>query len=87
LMSDSRMKSRESASQRDPIAMKCSSCGRRFYLDETTSPPFCSERCKLIDLGRWLDEEVSVPHEGGPTNGEAVEHDADQDEADEHENH
>ena len=41
-------------------------------IDETDAPPFCSERCRLIDLGRWLDEEVSVPHEGGPTKGEAV---------------
>jgi uncharacterized protein len=23
--------------------------------------PFCSERCKLIDLGRWLGEKYSVP--------------------------
>jgi endogenous inhibitor of DNA gyrase (YacG/DUF329 family) len=22
--------------------------------------PFCSERCKLIDLGRWLGERYSV---------------------------
>ncbi len=43
----------------------CGVCGRHFFLDETDSPPFCSERCKLIDLGRWLDEEIGVPHEGG----------------------
>lgn len=23
--------------------------------------PFCSERCKLIDLGQWADERYSVP--------------------------
>jgi hypothetical protein len=23
--------------------------------------PFCSERCKLIDFGRWTDEEYRVP--------------------------
>ena len=23
--------------------------------------PFCSERCKLIDLGRWLDAKYQVP--------------------------
>ena len=27
--------------------------------------PFCSERCKLVDLGRWLDGEYSIP--GPPT--------------------
>jgi endogenous inhibitor of DNA gyrase (YacG/DUF329 family) len=23
--------------------------------------PFCSDRCRSIDLGRWLNEEISVP--------------------------
>jgi uncharacterized protein len=23
--------------------------------------PFCSERCKLADLGRWLSESYRVP--------------------------
>lgn len=23
--------------------------------------PFCSERCKLIDLGAWIDEEYRMP--------------------------
>jgi endogenous inhibitor of DNA gyrase (YacG/DUF329 family) len=23
--------------------------------------PFCSARCRLIDLGRWLDEKNSIP--------------------------
>jgi uncharacterized protein len=55
--------------------LRCSTCGRTFLLDETDSPPFCSERCKLVDLGRWLNEDVSVPHEGGPSKGEAVDED------------
>ena len=33
--------------------------------DRTAAPrsafPFCSERCKLIDLGRWLDGKYQVP--------------------------
>jgi endogenous inhibitor of DNA gyrase (YacG/DUF329 family) len=47
-------------------------------LDETSDPPFCSERCKLIDLGRWLDEEIGIPHEGGPAKGEIIERDQDE---------
>ena len=27
--------------------------GRRFF-------PFCSERCRAMDLGRWVDEEYRV---------------------------
>ncbi len=23
--------------------------------------PFCGERCRLIDLGRWLDERYRIP--------------------------
>jgi len=37
-------------------------------LDETATPPFCSERCQLIDLGHWLDEEIGVPFEGDAEN-------------------
>ena len=25
--------------------------------------PFCSNRCRLIDLNRWLDEEFGAPIE------------------------
>jgi uncharacterized protein len=25
--------------------------------------PFCSERCRLVDLGRWLDEKQRLPIE------------------------
>lgn len=49
---------------RSRTAMSCSTCGRKFFLDETPTPPFCSERCQLIDLGRWLDESIGVPFEG-----------------------
>jgi len=31
--------------------------------------PFCSERCKLIDLGKWFDEEHRIE---GPAAGEAA---------------
>lgn len=36
--------------------MICSICEKEFDPENATSMPFCSERCKLIDLGRWLDE-------------------------------
>jgi endogenous inhibitor of DNA gyrase (YacG/DUF329 family) len=28
--------------------------------------PFCSERCKLADLGRWLTENYRVPDKTPP---------------------
>ena len=41
--------------------MRCPVCNREF--DSTTSPalPFCSERCRTIDLGRWLGEVYTLP--------------------------
>jgi endogenous inhibitor of DNA gyrase (YacG/DUF329 family) len=35
--------------------------------------PFCSERCKLIDLGRWLGGKYQVPVEMTPDDGEDIE--------------
>jgi uncharacterized protein len=41
--------------------MRCPVCHREF--EPATSPalPFCSERCRTIDLGRWLGETYSLP--------------------------
>ncbi len=68
---------RSKGSRKASSELTCSTCGRRFLLAESTTPPFCSERCKLIDLGRWLDEENGLPHEGGPEKGEIVEAETD----------
>lgn len=35
--------------------------------------PFCSRRCKLLDLGHWLDERYRMPDDGmdrAPDHGE-----------------
>jgi endogenous inhibitor of DNA gyrase (YacG/DUF329 family) len=29
--------------------------------EDNPSFPFCSKRCKQVDLGRWFNEEVSIP--------------------------
>lgn len=31
-----------------------------------TTYPFCSERCKLVDLGRWLSGRYQIPVEDQP---------------------
>ncbi len=36
----------------------------------------------MIDLGRWLDEEIGVPHEGGPERGDLGEQEGDEDDED-----
>jgi len=37
--------------------------------------PFCSDRCRLIDLGRWADEEYRIPAASGPGSGGGEEDD------------
>jgi len=41
--------------------IKCPQCGRlTFYSTENKFRPFCSERCRLIDLGQWASESYKV---------------------------
>lgn len=42
--------------------IKCPQCGRLTeYKQENAFRPFCSERCKLIDLGEWATENYRIP--------------------------
>jgi len=42
------------------LSVKCPTCKRPLELG-TEWFPFCSERCRLIDLGRWADDEYRIP--------------------------
>ena len=40
----------------------CPQCGKSAVWSEAnTWRPFCSERCRLIDIGKWANDEYSVP--------------------------
>ncbi len=57
----------------DPVAREanCPICGKAAKpRAENRAFPFCSERCKLIDLGKWLGEDYRIP---GPRPGDGVE--------------
>jgi endogenous inhibitor of DNA gyrase (YacG/DUF329 family) len=41
--------------------MRCPTCDKQFERAASTALPFCSDRCRQIDLGRWLNEEQRVP--------------------------
>jgi len=42
----------------------CPTCGRRTeYAPANRWRPFCTERCKLIDLGVWADDGYAIPGE------------------------
>jgi len=40
---------------------KCPTCNRQVDWQDNPFRPFCSERCKLLDLGKWVSEEYRVP--------------------------
>jgi uncharacterized protein len=42
--------------------VSCPQCGKSSVYSKTNPyRPFCSERCKLIDLGAWANEGYRVP--------------------------
>lgn len=45
----------------DSPAVRCPICGGRVPEESKRFLPFCSDRCRLIDLGRWLDEAHAIP--------------------------
>jgi len=49
----------------------CPTCQRPVEWSEA-SPfrPFCSDRCKLIDLGAWITEKHAIPGEDVPAPSE-----------------
>ncbi len=50
--------------------IKCRSCDKEISynsISDIPTFPFCSERCKLMDLGAWFDEERCIEEQA--TNG------------------
>jgi endogenous inhibitor of DNA gyrase (YacG/DUF329 family) len=43
--------------------IKCPICRKPTQWRDNPNRPFCSERCRIIDLGKWASEEytVSIP--------------------------
>jgi len=56
-----------------PRIARCPRCGGSTRLDAANGwRPFCSERCKLIDLGDWFSGRYAIPGErlSGEESGE-----------------
>ncbi|QNP49712.1 DNA gyrase inhibitor YacG [Diaphorobacter aerolatus] len=50
-----------------PKYVKCPTCGGpSLYAASNRFRPFCSERCKMIDLGAWGNEDFRMPAEAPP---------------------
>lgn len=49
--------------------IECRHCGKLLHYERISDLPwfpFCSEKCKLIDLGKWFDEEHRIPGDEPP---------------------
>jgi hypothetical protein len=62
-----------------PRSAACPQCGKPVeWNPENRFRPFCSERCKLIDLGAWASEAYRVPIAEDREDAEGSGSDADQ---------
>jgi len=43
-----------------PTPIKCPICGRKSDFFDEPIGPFCSKRCKQIDLGNWLGQDYRI---------------------------
>lgn len=54
-----------------PRLVTCPNCGGdSAYAPGNPYRPFCSERCKKIDMGAWASESFRVPAEAPPDDQE-----------------
>jgi uncharacterized protein len=51
--------------------VKCPTCRREIDWSSSPFRPFCSERCKMIDLGAWLSEKRAIPGDTAPLESDA----------------
>ncbi|AVH50187.1 MULTISPECIES: DNA gyrase inhibitor YacG [Acinetobacter] len=49
-----------------PRSFPCPRCGKPSQWENNPFRPFCSERCKLIDLGAWANDEYRLPTQDAP---------------------
>ncbi len=53
-----------------PSTVPCPTCQRPVeWSDASPFRPFCSERCRLIDLGAWISEQRAIPGDDVPQGG------------------
>ncbi|WP_226396704.1 DNA gyrase inhibitor YacG [Haemophilus sp. Marseille-Q0026] len=44
------------------LVVECPTCQKKVeWKTENKYRPFCSDRCHLIDLGEWANEEKRIP--------------------------
>jgi hypothetical protein len=51
-----------------PLVVKCPTCRKETPWENNPHRPFCSDRCKTIDLGAWVEERYRIPSEDNDLN-------------------
>jgi endogenous inhibitor of DNA gyrase (YacG/DUF329 family) len=51
--------------------LRCPTCRRETVWQENPFRPFCSDRCRLLDLAAWADERYRIPGEPVPSEAPA----------------
>lgn len=54
----------------------CPQCRAPVPIQASLRPatfPFCTKRCKMVDLGKWFDESYAIPAPIDPDDHEAIE--------------
>ena len=62
-----------------PRKVRCPQCGREMQYEKISDIPdfpFCSKRCRMVDLDKWFDEDYKISedlvdkeHDGDKTSG------------------
>jgi uncharacterized protein len=55
-----------------PEKVRCPSCRRLAPWAGNPDRPFCSARCRLLDLGDWVAGRHRIPGESRPDEGESA---------------
>ena len=53
------------AKKKSAKLLHCPTCGMLVQLTDEDFP-FCSDRCRLIDLGKWASEDYRIPGAANP---------------------
>jgi uncharacterized protein len=67
--------SRDREAHSNTMIIFCPICKSKTTWEENPWRPFCSERCKRIDLGKWVSDEYKL--EGEETAGDEKERSSD----------
>jgi len=61
-----------------PVQVSCPTCDKPVpWVADSRFRPFCSDRCKLIDLGEWANEEKRIAGEPLPPTANSSENEFD----------